>query len=72
MGKSLADSVFKMTYLVFEVGQIDIPAQGDEVDVDDAIFGRDEVEVNHLSRWPHAAVCLEETKANELVAEVPD
>lgn len=61
-----------MTYFVFEVGQIDIPAQGDEVYVNDPIFGRDEVEVDHLSSRPHATVCLEATKQNKLLANVPD
>lgn len=57
---------------MFEVGQIDIPAQGDEVDVDDPIFGRDKVEVDHLSSGPHATICLDVTKQNELVTKVPD
>lgn len=57
---------------MFEVGQIDIPAQRDEVDVDDPIFGRDKVEVDHLSSGPHTTVCLDGTQQNKLVAEVID
>lgn len=61
-----------MTYFVFEVGQIDVPAQGDEVDVDYPIFGRDKVEVDHLRSGPHATICLEATKQNDLVTEATD
>lgn len=43
---------------VLEVGEIRIPSQRDHVHVDHPVLGRQEQEVNELSCWPHAPVCL--------------
>ena len=47
-----------LTYPVFEVGQVGVPPQGDKVDVHHTEFGREEVEVDHLSGRPNTPVSL--------------
>lgn len=44
---------------VFEVGEVDVPAQRDDVHVNDAEFWREEVEVDHLSWRPDTPVSLQ-------------
>lgn len=38
-----------LTYFVFKVGQIGVPTKADNVDIRDTEFGREVVEVDHLS-----------------------
>lgn len=52
--KSLSGS----SYSVFEVGQVGVPPQADHVDVHDAEFGGEEVEVDCLRQRPHTQVHL--------------
>lgn len=51
---------------MLEVGQVRVPAQGDGVDVDNAVFGRQEVEVNHLRGGPHAPVGLRRSRGQRV------
>lgn len=47
------------THSVFEEGYVDVPAQSDEVHVNYTEFGREEVEVDHLSWRPNTPVSLQ-------------
>ena len=47
---------------MLQVGQVGVPTQGDGVDVDDAVFGRQEVEVHHLRGGPHTPVGLRQRR----------
>lgn len=59
LGNSGVDSVTLQTHPVFEVGDVDIPAQCDKVHVHYTEFGREEVEVDHLSWRPNTPVSLQ-------------
>lgn len=43
---------------MFEVGQVGVPPQADHVDVHDAEFGGEVVEVDSLRQRPHTQVHL--------------
>lgn len=44
---------------VFEVGEVGVPPQGDDIDIEDTELRRQEVEVDHLCRGPNTPVRLE-------------
>lgn len=46
------------TYIVFQVGQVGVPAEADNVNIHDTVFGGEVVEVDHLCERPHAQVHL--------------
>lgn len=50
------------THSVFEVGYVDVPAQSDKVHVNYTEFGREEVEVDHLSWRPNTPVSLQTSR----------
>lgn len=47
---------------MFEVGQVGVPAQGHHVDINHAVGGRHEEEIEDLRRRPHAPVSLERSQ----------
>lgn len=53
-----AISLSGSSYSVFEVGQVGVPPQADHVDVHDAEFGGEVVEVDCLRQRPHTQVHL--------------
>lgn len=46
------------TYIVFQAGQVGVPAQADNVNIHDTVFGGEVVKVDHLCERPHAQVHL--------------
>lgn len=50
------------TYIVFQVGQVGVPAEADNINIHDTVFGGEVVEVDHLCERPHAQVHLWERK----------
>lgn len=51
-----------LTYVVFKVGQVSVPAQANNINVHDTEFGREVVEVDRLSKRPHTQVNLQARK----------
>lgn len=47
-----------LAYIVFQVGQVGVPAEADNVNIHDTVFGGEVVEVDHLCQRPHAQVHL--------------
>lgn len=56
------------TYIVFQVGQVGVPAEADNVNIHDTVFGGEVVEVDHLRERPHAQVHLRGRKAKVKLA----
>lgn len=54
------------THSVIKVGYVDVPAQSDKVHVNYPEFGREEVEVDHLSWRPNTPVSLQEAQFTQL------